>query len=154
MAGIIASSPSALLLAGDTSADKSSSGWITNEQITLGVTPTGTNYLWSQSLPSAASRTRCALSSTTSATPTFTADVGGTYVLTVVVDSTTEYVLTLTVQSVSISEPVEAVRFSPRTDASIPAPSAGQTMYYSSTQDALVVKDAAGDVFTVTLVAV
>ena len=60
----------------------------------------------------------------------------------------------MTAQAAAIAEPVEAVRFSPRTDASIPAPAAGVTMYYSSDQDALVVKDPSDDVFTVDVTAV
>lgn len=141
MAGITAASASNTLLSGATSADKTSSGWVAGERVTLATTPTGTDYAWAIAQPSASSRSRSALSAETGASVMFTPDVGGTYAITCIVDSTTTYVLRLTCQAASISEPVEAIRFSPRTDASIPAPAAGWSVYFSSTLGTWVAKD-------------
>jgi len=127
---------------------------VTGERVTLGVNPSGTTFQWGIAQPSASSRSRAGLDDTTSAVPTFVPDVAGTYAITALVDGVTTYQLRITVQSVSIAEPVEAVRFSPRGDSTIPAPAAGVTMYYSSDQDALCVKDPNGDVSTVDLTAV
>jgi hypothetical protein len=139
---------------GETSADNVVSGYVAQERITLGVTPAGTTFAWSVAQPSSSSRARSALSSGSGANPTITPDVGGTYTITCLVDGSITYVLRLTVQAAAVAEPVEAVRFSPRTDASIPAPAAGITMYYSSDQDALCVKAPDDSVSTVDLTAV
>lgn len=148
MAGILANSPSKTMASGDTSADKTASGYVAGERITLTVTPSGTNYEWSQARPSGSSA-RAQLSGATGASVTFAPDVGGTYVVTCIVDGSTTYVIRITCQSPTISEPVEAVRLSPRTDASVPAPAAGRTLYYSSDQGKLVTKDSAGTVRTI-----
>lgn len=140
MAGILASSASVTMVSGDTSADNTFSGYVTGERITLSTTPTGTVYSWGQSIPSASATARSGLSSTTAAAPTFTPDVAGTYVITVDVDGT-DYVLRITVQSAAIAEPIEATRYSPRADTTIPAPAAGVSLYYSSTHDGLAIKD-------------
>lgn len=153
MAGILANAASQTMLSGDTTADNVVSGYVAGERVTLSVTPSGTDYAWSIAIPSSASASRSALSDDTAVSTTFTPNVGGTYTITCIVDSTT-YVLRLTAQAAAVAEPVEAVRFSPRTDNSIPAPATGVSMYYSSDQDALCIKDAAGDVFTVDITAV
>jgi hypothetical protein len=142
------------MVGAETAADKVVSGYVAGERVALSVTPTGTTYAWAIAQPSASSRARSALSSETGASVTFVPDVGGSYAITCLVDGVTTYVLRLTCQAAAVAEPVEAVRFSPRSDASIPAPAAGVAMYYSSDQDALCVKDPAGDVFTVDLTAV
>lgn len=147
MPGITAVSASATLAAAATSTDNSSSGWITGERIVLGVTPTGSEYVWGQSVPSSSSTARSALDSTTSATPVFIADVGGIYILTVTVDKLTSYTLKLTVQNVSVAEPEEAVRWSPRLDATIPAPTLGLATYFSGTFGNLACKDASARVW-------
>jgi hypothetical protein len=153
MAGITALAASASLPAGSTSADKVSSGWVAGERVVLATSPTGTNYTWTIAAPSGSNSARSALSASSGASVTFTPDVGGTYAIRCLVDAT-EYFLRLTVQGATIAEPVEALRLSPRTDASVPAPAAGLTLYYSSNQSALVVKDSADDVFEVDLTAV
>jgi hypothetical protein len=154
MSGILANSSSRPMLGAETAADKSVSNYVAGERITLSTTPTGTAYAWSLAAPTSSSVARSALSAETGASVTFVPDVGGTFMVTCVVDSTTTYVIRMTAQSAAIAEPVEAIRFSPRTDASIPAPAAGVAMYYSSDQDALCVKDPDGDVSTVDLTAV
>jgi hypothetical protein len=149
MAGITAAAASKTLLSGDTSADKVSSTWVTGERITLGVTPSGTTYQWGQAAPSGSRLARSALSSDIGASVTFTPDVGGTWTITCLVDGVTTYSLRLVVAAAAIAEPVEAVRFSPRADSTIPAPAAGRTMYFSSDQNALVTKDPSGVIRTV-----
>lgn len=149
MAGITATSASASV--SSPSVDNTASGYVTGERVALGVAPSGSSYAWDIAAPSASSLARSALDEGDVATPNFTPDVGGTYTITCLVSGTTTYVLRLTVQSVSIAEPVEAVRFSPRVDTTVPAPAVGVTMYYSSTHSALVVKDATGVVKPVTL---
>ena len=151
MAGITAAAASKTLLSGATSADNTSSDWVTGERVTLGVTPSGTGYLWSMSAPTSSAVARSELSSTSDAAPTILPDVAGTYTITCLVSGVTTYVLRLTVQAVAIAEPIEALRFSPRADTTIPAPAAGVTMFYSSTQSALVIKTVAGTIYTVDL---
>ncbi|UOF77314.1 ubiquinol oxidase subunit [Caudoviricetes sp.] len=153
MAGITAFAASNSLPSGNTSADKTSSNWVAGERITLATSPTGSVYSWAIAPPSASSRARSALSAGSGASVTFTPDVGGTYLITCDVDGT-QYALRLTVQAAAVAEPVEAVRFSPRSDASIPAPAAGLTMYYSSDRNTLCVKASDDSVSTVDLTAV
>lgn len=135
------------------SADAVSTGYVTHERVTLSTNPTGTSYSWGMSAPIGSAVSRSALSSYDTASPTFIPDVAGVYVLTCTVDATT-YTLRVTATSTSFAQLVEAVRFSPKTDASVPTPAAGLTMYYSSDQTALCVKDSAGDVSTIDLTAV
>ena len=142
MAGITAISPSATLSAGSTSADNSSSGWVTGERILLGVTPAASSsYAWSQSVPSASTRARSALEDDDIAAPGFTPDVGGTYVIVALIDGTTEYTLKLTVQNAAASELEEALRWSPRLDSTITAPTLGLVQFYSDTWENLACKD-------------
>lgn len=153
MAGILAVSAEQVMTAPDTAVDKSVSGYVTNSQITLSTTPTGSSYSWAIAKPSG-STARAALSSATAEAPVFTPDVPGYYTVSVVVDSTTTYVIRISVTQTAITTSYEAIRLSPKADASVPAPALGVAMYYSSDQDALVIKDAAGDVYTVDLTAV
>lgn len=153
MAGILFNSGSLTTSSGDTSADAAFSGAITGERGVLSTYPTGTTYSWAIAAPSASTVARSALSSTTTAAPTFTPDVAGEYVITCTVDSTTDYVLRLSVTSTAVSQLVEAIRLSPKTNASVPTPSAGVMLFYSSDENALCVKTTAGAVFTVNLTA-
>ncbi len=141
MAGITAASASASLLAGDTSADNTDSNYVAGERVTLGVTPSGSSYLWSMAAPTNSSVARSAIANDTVAAPTFTPDVGGTYTITCLVSGTITYVLRLTCQAAAVAEPVEAVRYSPRTSTSIPAPAAGWSVFFSSTLGTWVAKD-------------
>jgi len=151
MAGIIANSVSKPMVGGDTSADKVSTGYVAGERVSLSVTPTGTTYQWASAAPSGSSSARSALSDDGGASVTLTPDVAGAYLVTCIVDGSTVYVIRLTAQAAAVAEPVEAVRFSPRADETIPAPAAGFTMYYSSTHGALVVKDPANVIKPITL---
>jgi hypothetical protein len=151
MAGILANSASATMLAGDTSADNARAGYVTNERILLTTNPSGTDYVWSLSWPSTSNRARSALDATTGASVSFTPDVGGLWTIQCIVDSATAYVLRLSVTSVGISQLVEVIRLSPISDASVPAPAVGLSMYLSIEQAGIVAKDPAGDIFPVEL---
>ena len=150
MAGIIANSASVTIGAGSTSADNTQAGYLNQEQVTCSTTPTGSAYVWSLAKPSGAT-SKSDLSSTTAASVTFTPDVAGYYVITCVVDSTTTYILRISVTDTVASTAREAIRLQPKTDAQIATPSSGVALYYSSDQGALCIKDAAGDVSTVDL---
>jgi hypothetical protein len=141
MAGITAVAASADVTSGESAADNSASGFITAEQIVLATSPAAaTSYSWGLAIPQGSSAGRSALSSTTDAAPVFTPDVAGTYVITCTVDSSTSYVLRLTVTALAVAVPTQAIRFSPVTDSSVIAPALGAMLYYSSDQDALVTK--------------
>jgi len=145
MAGILANTASVTMTVGDTSPVNTFAGYITDEQATISVTPAGTSFRWSISKPSGSSG-RAVLSGTTAASVLFTPDVGGFYVITCTVDSTTEYRLTLGVTQVAISTTVEASRYQPKTNASVVAPPLGQALFYSSDLSSLAVKNPDGSV--------
>ena len=142
MAGILANSASVTMVSGDTSADNTQAGFVTNETITLSASPAGTTYIWGLAKPSGAS-SRSSLSDSTSASISFTPDVAGTWTITVDVDGT-DYVLRVTGTAVSVTSVANAHRFSPVTNASIPTPALGISMYYSSTDSRAAFKDTAG----------
>jgi len=154
VAGILANSSSRTMLSGETAADNSLSGWITNEQVTLSVTPTGTDYAWGDLAKPSASTVRSALSASTGASVTFVPDVEGDYVVTVVVDSTTTYVLTMTVVAVGTVMIASVIRLLPLADAQVTTPATGLALYYSTDQSAPAVKDSAGNISTIDLTAV
>lgn len=151
MSGITAQSVSVSHASGSTSANASSSGWVTGERIVLGTSPTGSSYSWGIAAPAASNRARSALSDTTAAAPSFVPDVGGTWLLTVTVGDSTDYTLRLTVQAAAVSEPEEAVRWSPREDSTITAPTLGLAQYFSDTFDNLACKDPSGRVWPLLL---
>ena len=130
------------------------SGYILNEQVTLSLTVSGTSWLWGQSVPNEAGASRAALDAPTSATPRFTPPAAGVYVLTCLVDGTTTYVLRVSVTATAVTQAMQALRFSPVADTQVPAPAVGGALYFSSTQNAFVVKDPSGDLFTLDLTAV
>lgn len=154
MAGILANSASVTMAAIDTSAAKVTSGYVTGERITLTTTPTGTAYVWALAIPSGSSATRSDLSATSGASVYFQPDVEGIYVASVTVDSTTVYTITITATASTVASVTGATRYLPRTDASVPTPSTGVVVYYSSTQSALVQKDSAGAISTINVTAV
>lgn len=145
--GILANSASATMVS--SGADASASGYLTSERIVLTTNPTGTNYVWASSAPSNSSLARSSLSGETGSSVTFTPDVAGYYTITCTVDGVTSYVLRISVTATGVSQLVECIRFSPKTDASVPVPAVGMTLYFSSDQDAMVFKDPAGDIFPV-----
>lgn len=140
MAGIVATSATTNN-SGDTAADKSVSGYLTNEEITLTASPAGSSYSWSLSAPSGSSR--AALTSTTDADPRFTPDVDGFYVVSLTVDGV-EYVLRAAVVSTGVVATLGNTRYLPETNAQAPAPSSGVTLFYSSDSSSLAFKDTGG----------
>jgi hypothetical protein len=141
MAGITASSASKVLLAGSTSADKSLGGFAVGEMVTLATSPTGTEYQWGQAFPAGSSQARAAISATTGASVTFVPDVAGVHTITCLVDDVTSYTLRLTVTSTAISQLAEAIRQTPKADATVPAPAVGLMVFFSDTFSQWAVKD-------------
>jgi hypothetical protein len=139
----MANSVAVSMVSGDTATDNTFDGYLTAERVTLSTSPTGSDYTWGLSAPDGSAR--ATLSSTTGATPTFTPDVGGYYVITCTVDGTT-YILRITVTQVAETAVVDAHRFPPKTDNSVTAPSSGLAVYNSSTQGGLATKDPDGNV--------
>lgn len=127
------------MVSGDTAADKSVSGYVTNEAVTLSTTPTGSTYSWGISLPTGATA-RANISDSTAATPSFTPDRAGYYVVTCVVDSTTTYVIRISVTQVAITTSYEAIRFSPKAAASVPTPSVGEAAFVNSSDSNLLTR--------------
>jgi hypothetical protein len=145
MAGISAASASKTTTG--SSVAYAASGWIRQERITLGTFPVASSsYVWELTNPNGSSSAKAYLSSKTSSSPNFVPDVGGTYVVTCVVDGSSSYSATMSVLDTAVSEPVEALRFTPRADAQVAAPSLGRATYYSSNEAALVEKDPSGTV--------
>lgn len=144
MAGILGNSSSSTMVSGDTSADNTAEGYVTNEQITFSVTPTGAAYVWGLAKPSG-STARASLSADDTATVTLTPDVAGYYVVTCTVDSTTTYVLRISVTQVAQTTSLEAIRFSPKLPAAVPTPALGGALFWNTTANQLFVKDAAGN---------
>lgn len=151
MAGIVATSLTTNN-SSTTSADSSISGYIAGEAITLTTTPTGTSYAWTLSVPGGSSRT--SLTSDDASSSRFVPDVDGYYVVTCTVSGSTVYVLRIAVAAIGTVNSISALRAQPLTDAQVPTPATGVTIYYSSTQSALSFKDTAGDVFTIDSTAV
>jgi hypothetical protein len=138
------------MLAAETAADKAAAGWVTREQVTLTVTPTGTSYAWSIAKPSA-SGSACALSATSGASVTFTPDVEGYFTVVCVVDGSTTYVLRMAVVAVASATTLSVSRLLPLSDSQVATPSTGVALYYSSTQSGLSYKDTSGVVHKVTV---
>ena len=146
MAGILANSASETMVAGDTAADNSRSGYVVGEQITLSTTPVGTTYSWGLAKPGGAT-SRSDLSDTNTASPTFVPDYAGTWTITCVVDGSTTYVLRVTATAIAITSVANAHRFSPTTNNSVPSPALGLTLFCSSDASNLLrVKNASGAV--------
>lgn len=138
MAGIMANSASVTMGAGDTSADKSVSSYLSKETITLSVT-SGDSFSWGLAKPTA-SGTTSRLSSSTDASVTLTPDVEGYYVVTCLVDNTTSYVIRIGVSQVSAVTSLTAIRLMPTENATIPTPAFGATLFFSIEEDAVAVK--------------
>ncbi len=139
MAGIMANSVSATMIADDTAEDNSSSGYIDKERITLTVTGSGDSFLWSLSKP-ATSGLACSLASTDQAATTFVPDADGYYVITCLVNGTTLYVLRIGVAQVSVVSSLTALRLVPVANSLIPSPAVGATIFYSADLDGVAKK--------------
>jgi len=150
MAGILANSVTQTM--GSTSADATQVGYLAGEQITLSVTPSGDSYAWSIARPSGSSAARAAFSDDTAASPTFTPDLPGYYVITCLVDGATSYVLRIAVTSLAVVSPSQGLRLSPVTDAQVEAPAVGVVLFCGSQHgNALCVKNADDSVDVVTV---
>ena len=136
MAGILANSASATMLAGDTSADNAVSGYLTAERITLSVSPTGSDYAWTLSAPSSSATARSALDDDDDDTPSFIPDVSGYYVVTVTVDSDI-YILRISVAQTAVTDARDGIRLGAMGDAQFTAPATGRIIYESSDQSGL-----------------
>lgn len=152
MAGILANSVSVTMTAGETAVTKAVTGYVEDEEITLSVSPTGTDYVWSITKPSG-STARSDLSSDTGASVTFTPEADGYWMATCVVDSTTTYRIRIAVSAISQTTTIGAHRFSPIADASVPTPVLGATTYYSSDAGTMVEKRTDGTVRAPTTIA-
>lgn len=131
MAGIVAVSATTDNI-GSTSPDQNLSGYVTREQITLSTDPTGSSYRWAITKPSGSARS--ALSNKNSASPTFTPDVTGYYVISVTVDESTTYVARIAAVETSTTV-LGAVNSLPLADATVNTPRTGTTVYHSSDVD-------------------
>ena len=129
MAGITANSASVTMAGGDTAADKAVGGFVTGEAVALATSPTGSTYQWAISRPEGSSAARATLSSASSATPSFTPDVGGYYTVSCTVDGTTVYVLRASVTQVAVTTALEALRLQPKSAASVVAPPVGRALF-------------------------
>ena len=138
------------MTAGDTAADKSVDGYLVGEQVALATSPAGSSYQWSLAKPSGAT-SRADLNDTTLAGPVFTPDVGGYYVLTCIVDSTTVYVMRLAAVATAATTLAGALRLTPLANVSVPTPPTGATLAYSDELSQLVRKTSGGVLVPLTL---
>lgn len=152
MAGILANSASKTMVSGDTSVDDSETGYLAREAITLSTTGTPTTRLWALAKPSG-SGSLCVLSSDTGATPTFTPDVEGYYVVTCLIDGVTLYILRIAVASVANISTLTAFRLLPVANATVPTPASGATVFYSTDESGLAAKLSDGSVVTLDVTA-
>jgi hypothetical protein len=144
MAGIIANTSSVTIGSGVTSADNSQSGYITDEQVSLSVTPSAsTGVAWSLSKPTS-STARAALVDATASSTNFTPDVAGEYVVSAVVDSTTTYTLRMSVTQVATSSTLEALRFAEKIASAVSAPNTGIAVFADLTSGHLLEKHPGG----------
>lgn len=151
MAGINASSSTAAHI--NNGVDSTASGFIVGEIVALTDSVSGTDYRWSLSAPSGSNALRVGFAGEDESAASFTPDVSGTYTVTVVVDGTT-HVLRISAANLALTNQIEGLRLQPVADSQIPTPSTGGTVYWSSTQGALALKDSSGDVFTINVTAV
>lgn len=135
-------------------ADVNATGFVANEQVTLSTDPTGSSYQWALSVPSDSSPARSALDDDTDATPKFTPDVDGLYVITCTVGGSTVYVLRISVAAPGVVRYGEINNYLPLTDAQVPTPQTGFAFYCGADHSNLpCIKKTDGTVHTVDLTA-
>lgn len=149
--GILANSASVSMTSSGSDATKT--GYVVGEQVVLTVNPAGESYAWAMSMPASSAPARSMPNATDTARVIFTPDVAGEYVVVCDVDGTV-YRLLLSVTMRATTTLAQSLRFSPVPDASVAAPSGGRALYFSSDQNALVVKAPDGSLATVDLTAV
>lgn len=151
MAGILASSASAPMVAVDTAPSNARAGYVTSEQIALSVTPLGTTYLWGQAVAVGSAPAKSAITDATSPAPAFRPDVAGEYVITCTVDGTTAYVLRCSVVSLVATSVVGAFHFLPIADGAVAPPSTGKTLYLEKGAERMSLKLPDGSIQRVTV---
>jgi len=144
MAGISATSVSKTHAA--STADATTSGFVSNEQVTLATSPAGAGYAWTIAIPSASSPAQSAIDDPTAASPKFLPDVPGLYLLQCVVDSATTYILRIAVVAAAVARQGEAINFLPMANSQVPTPLVGITVFNSSDLPGMAKKDTAGTV--------
>jgi hypothetical protein len=132
MAGILANSPSATMVAGDTAVDNTRVGYLVGEQVTLSVTPAGSIFSWGLAKPGGAT-VRSDLNATNLPSVVLVPDIEGFWTITATVDSTINYVLRLDIADQTPNSLTGALRFLERTGASIVVGPSGETMFFDST---------------------
>lgn len=144
MAGILANSLSQTMV-GAGAPDASQAGYITGEQIVLTTNPAaaGATYAWVLAKPSGGTISS-ALSDATLAAPVFTPDVAGFWVVTVLYNGTTAYVLRLSVTATAAITVAEAIRVPPKAEAAIAVPPVGEVVFFSASALRWRVKDSLG----------
>ncbi len=145
MAGITAQSATKTHAAGSTSADLAVSGFVTKEQISLGVTGTPGTCQWSLSKPSN-SGSGCALDTPNQIICKFSPDVDGLYTVSCLVDGVTTYVLRIAVLNISNISFLSVVHLLPCTDSQVPIPRSGIMLYFSSNTNLLSIKKSDGSI--------
>jgi hypothetical protein len=128
MAGIRALSPTVKMTVGETVATGlTKAGFARSEQVLLAVTPVFSAYLWTLARPAGSSAARAYLSSSTAASPVFTPDVNGEFILTCT-DGTTFYDLTISVTVVAPAEIAHHVRMPAVRRDEVPVTPGGRTV--------------------------
>lgn len=145
MAGILANSVTQTMGSGDTAADKTVTGYLINEAIALSTFPAGTAWLWGIAKPSGAT-VRSNLNATSVAAPAFVPDAEGWWTITCTVDSTTTYVIRISVLALTQTTIAQAWRTSPVADATVPDPPAGEALFFSKDVGRWRAKDSSGTV--------
>jgi len=136
------------MVAGDTLVDNSVSGYLASEPITLALTGSPVSARWSLSRP-VASGGGCVLGDPDALSTSFTPDAEGFYVATCVVDGTTSYVIRIGVAQLAHVSTIAALRFMPVSDASVPTPALGRTLFCSSDNGGMSAKLPDGSVVIV-----
>lgn len=145
MAGITAVSATKTLDSGSTTADNTATGFVSKEQISLGLTGSPLSALWSLSKPNG-SGSACRLDDESSLRPSFSPDVEGTFVASCLVDGATIYVLRFAIVNIATTSAISAIHFLPRSNSQIPTPSSGVTVFFSSDSGVMSQKSSAGTV--------
>lgn len=154
MAGILANSASKTMTSGDTTIDNNESGYVSGEMITLSVVlpapeaVTGLTLEWGLSIPDSArpDRTRLITAGENSMRFTPESGVSGYYVVTVVINQSTSYVIRLGVSEVSQVTVLGALNLMPVLEASVLPPNSGLTLFVDVADNLLKSKDSDGNI--------
>lgn len=145
MSGITAVSATKSVDAGSTTVDNSVIGFVSKEQISLGLTGSPTTALWSISKP-INSGSYCTISDENSVNPVFTPDVEGIFTVSCLVDGSTTYILRFSIVNIAVTSAISAIHFLPCLNSQIPTPSSGVTVFFSSESGQMSKKSTNGTV--------